>query len=285
MGDIDRPQGLTQTEMAEVLRRAAELDSDHALPVPADRLDPEVVEAAAIEAGLSPTAVRRAMHEVLHPDVSPPDAYPDGGLLPARHLVLAREVAGPADLVEDRIGRFLRRQLFEQKRLFADGSKWARRGGWMSDVRRGVDPGGRFVLKEVSSVHVTVSPDGDRDDLVLVRLALDLTSVRSIHRTWLAGGAVSGVAVLGGAGALVGIDPLAIAALPVAGGLTAGGHYVGRWNARREVEKIHTAVAGLLDRLEHPDRSPASQRGRRSSSRHRHRGGSARPPATSEESE
>jgi hypothetical protein len=273
VGDIERTRGLTQTELADVLRRAAELDAEQSLPDPVDGLDPAVVEAAAIEAGLSAQAVRRALHEVMHPDDRAPDAYTEGGLLPSRDLVLVREVPGPRSAVEEQVGRFLRRQLFERVRIFTDGSKWVPRRGWSSDFRRGFDSGGRYVFKEVSSVTVTLSPGGGDDeddegaDTVLVRLALDLTSVRSIHRSWLASGAVSGVAVLGGAGVLVGLDPLAVAALPMAGGLTAGGHYIGKRNARREVERIHTGAAGALDLLQHPDRSPPPRsRSTRSSS-------------------
>ncbi len=285
MGEIEPSRSLTQSELAAVLRRAAELDAEAVLPVPSEGLDPLVVEAAAIEAGLSPVAVRQAMREVLHPDPAAPDVYDQGGLLPARELVMVREVPGSVREVEDRIGRFLRRQVFVQKRIFAEGSTWEPRRGWAASIRRGTDPGGRLVLKQVDRISISVTdpsidrpadedPSGGSEDAtpgrrVQVRLVLDVSPVRGIHSAWLAGGAVSGAAVVGLTGVLVGIDPVALAALPAAGGLTAGGHLVGRWNAQHEIRKIHTGLAGLLDRLEFPDRDRPGRQSRVRSGRRR----------------
>lgn len=272
MGDAERSRYLTQDELAAVLRRAAELDAEGGLPVPLGGLDPRVVEAAAVEAGLSPQAVRRALDEVLHPDERPPDIYADGRL-PSRELVVEREVPGTVDDVEARIGRFLRRQRFEQTRVFADGSRWAPRRGMVANIMKGIDPGGKLSLKQVRAVSVTVSSlgpvgtDAPGRESVLVRVALDLAGVRSIHTTWLGvGGAAGGAAVIGSA-AWFGVDPIALVSLPVAGGLTYGGHIVGRREVRSEVEKIHTAVAGLLDQLEHGERADAGRRRRSRPSR------------------
>lgn len=274
MGEIDRSRNLTQTELAAVLRRAAELDSESALPVPSEGLDPLLVEAAAIEAGLSPRSVRQALREVMHPAAEVPDPY-SGGLLPARELVMGREVPGPAEEVEARIGRFLREQVFEQKRIFADGSTWEPQGGWAAHIRRGVDPRGRLILRAVRKVAISVTEiddtdsntggDSDQDEgalvpRVLVRITLDVSAARSAHASWLAGGAVSGAAVVGITGALAGIDPLTLLSFPVAGGLTAGGHFVGRKSAQHVIEQIHTGVAGFLDRLEYPDRDRPGKR-------------------------
>ena len=136
-----------------------------------------------------------------------------------------------------------------------------------------------MVLKQVDKVSVSVSEvepnnegasqgetaSGESEKApprVSVRITLDVSAVRSVHSAWLAGGAASGAAVLGTTGILVGLDPVALAALPVAGGLTAGGHYVGRWSAQNVIEQIHTGVAGLLDRLEHPERDRPDGRSR-----------------------
>jgi hypothetical protein len=269
----ERSRNLSQTELAAVLKRAAELDAEGGgLPVPLGGLDPDVVEAAAVEAGLSPQAVRRALDEVLHPDEQAPDVYA-AGRLPTREMVVEREVPGSVDEVEARIGRFLRRQLFVQQRVFADGSRWGPKRGVVANIQKGIDPGGRLALKQVRAVSITLStldpaPEADRGS-VLVRVGLDLSGVRSIHATWLGvGGAAGALAMVGTAGA-VGVDPLALLSVPVAGGLTFGGHVVGRREARSEVDKIHTAVAGLLDQLEHGERAESSRgkRARRSSTR------------------
>lgn len=277
MAEPERSRYLTQDELAAVLRRAAELDAEGGLPVPAGGLDPRVVEAAAVEAGLSPSAVRRALDEVLHPDEHPPDIYAEG-VLPSRELIVEREVPGTAEEVEARVGRFLRRQRFEQTRVFADGSRWAPRQGLAANIIRGIDPGGKLALKQVRAVSVTVSSlvpvTEDGDQTALVRVALDLKGVRSIHTTWLGVGGAAGAGAVVGSAAWLGVDPLALLSLPVAGGLTYGGHLVGRHEVRSEVEKIHTSVAGLLDQLEHGQRAVASRSRRsrssaRSSSRRR----------------
>ncbi len=69
----------------------------------------------------------------------------------------------------------------------------------------------------------------------------------------IAGGAVAGSSA---AGALLLIDPLAlVASLPLGTGVAFGAHIAGRSYYRREVGKIETALAGLLDRLEHRPRN------------------------------
>ena len=249
-------QGLSQAELAAVLRRATELDAQGDVELPEARLDPQLVEAAAVEAGLSRAAVRQAMNEVLQ-GAQPPDVYGDKGILPVSQLALVREVPGGVEEVDARIGRFLRRQLFAEQRIFANGSRWAPRKGWTANIRRGVDPGGRFVLKSVRSVDVTITPADD--DRVVVRIALDLSQLRTTHRSYLAGGVAGGAVLVGGAGATFGIDPVTFVALPVAGGVVVGSHFLGRNTARNEAEGIHTAVAGLLDRLEHPERGRSTR--------------------------
>jgi hypothetical protein len=246
-------RGLTQDELSEVLRRATELDSQSLPELSESRLDPAVVEAAAIEAGLSQAAVRRAIDEVLH-GAQAPEVYGEKGLLPSSELVISRQVPGTVDAAEASVSQFLRRQLFARQRIFADGARWAPRGGWTADVRRRVDPGGRFVLKHVRRIDVTIT-EVSGADAVDVRFALDLSRLRSTHRAFLAGGVASGAAVVGVTGVVVGLDPVALLALPAAGGLAVGGHYVGRTTARNEAEWIHTAVAGMLDRLEHGGRA------------------------------
>lgn len=250
-------RGLSQAELAAVLRRATELDARGDLELPEARLDPALVEAAAVEAGLSRAAVRQAMGEVLQ-GADTPQVYADKGLLPVSQLAVVREVPGASDELDARIGHFLRRQLFTQQRIFANGSRWAPRKGWTANIRRGTDPGGRFVLKSVRSVEVTLTPTAE--DRVVVRVVLDLSQLRTTHRSYLAGGAAGGVLVGGGAVAAFGVDPITLAAVPVAGGVVVGGHFLGRATARNEAEGIHTAVAGLLDRLEHPDRDQSGRR-------------------------
>lgn len=260
-----RPRGLTQDELAAVLRRAAELDSGADLAVPDDdgagegRLDPAAVEAAALEVGLSRASVRRAMGEVLATSVSVPVEAEESALLPRRHLVVSREIAVEAATADEAVSRFLGRQLFEQRRIYPDGATWSPRRGWSADLRRTVDWTGRFTLEAVREVDVRVvelaTPDDPEGPLVDIRLTLDLTPLRTTHAVYLGGGAVGATGVLAGAGLVVGVEPLALVSLPAAAGAVYGGHVLGRRRVRSETEAVHTAVAGMLDRLEHPDRS------------------------------
>src|SRR5690606_13005910 len=193
-----------------------------------------------------PHAVRRALDEVLHPDVRPPDVYA-GGRLPSRELVVEREVPVSVEEAEAWVGRFLRRQNFQQARVFADGSRWVPRQGVAATIVRSTDLAGRLRLKQVKEVSVTVSSlgsgAGGDPPATLVRVALDLRGVRSMHATWLgAGVAVGGAAVVGSAAGL-GADPRGRLSLPVAGGSARGGHVTRRRGARTDVGRPATAGA------------------------------------------
>ena len=246
-----------------MLHRAAEMDAAESLLPTPDELDPEAVEEAAVEAGLSRSAVRRAMKEVLHTEPELPEAVHGGRGLTPRNLSVSRTVPGPVDEVADVLQQFLRRQLFTRQRIFGECTRWAPRRGWAIAIRKSADPSGRFVLKQVRRVDLLVAPGDDHDtDMVFVQLDLDVSAVRSIHSSYLTGGAVSGGVIVGAAGIAVGVDPLMLAAVPAAGGAVAGGHFLGRHAANRELEAIHTEVAGVLDRLEHPDKGGGPRRGK-----------------------
>lgn len=259
-----RPTGLTQDELAAVLRRAAELDSGADLAVPADagegegRLDPAAVEAAALEVGLSRAAVRRAISEVVRGVEPVPSETEAPVLLPQRHLVVSRELPVDASRADEAVARFLNRQLFDQRRIYPDGSSWSPRKGWAADLRRNLDWSARFALQAVRHVEVRLvelseaaDPEGPR---VEVRLILDMTPLRTTQAAYLGGGAVGATGVLAGAGILIGLEPVALVSLPAAAGVAYGGHALGRRRVRSEIEAVHTAVAGMLDRVEHPDR-------------------------------
>jgi hypothetical protein len=90
---------------------------------------------------------------------------------------------------------------------------------------------------------------------VLVSVEADVGDQRLAHVWLAAGGATVGAGVVGGS-LLTDIVEVVAASLPISAGLVVGGHQLGRSYYRREVGKIETALAGLLDRLEHRPRSP-----------------------------
>lgn len=242
---------LTQEQISKVLRRAAELDRT---PDDDRRLDASAVEAAAVEAGLSPTSVSQALAE-LHVGALEPVAPGRMALLGPPSLTVQRAVPGPRSAVDAALRAWLSGQLFEQRRQFGDRELWARREGMLASVRRGLDVNHRLTLNGVRSLEFALAASPARDGEVLVRFHADVREQRLAHAWWLAGGAVAGT---GTAGALFLVDPVAVlASVPVGAGLAFGGHLAGRSYYRREVSKIETALAGLLDRLEHRPRAPA----------------------------
>ncbi|MDP8954152.1 MAG: hypothetical protein M3N37_04400 [Actinomycetota bacterium] len=243
---------LTQEQIAKVLRRAAELDRT---PDDDPRLEAAAVEAAAVEAGLSPTSVSQALAE-LQVGALEPVLPARVGLLGPPSLTVQRAVPGPRSAVDTAVRAWLSGQLFEQRRQFGDRERWTPREGVLASVRRGLDLNHRISLNGVRSLEfaLAASPAGDRK--VLVCFHADVREQRTAHAWWMAGGAVAGT---GTAGALFLVDPITgLASLPLGAGMAFGGHLAGRSYYRREVSKIETALAGLLDRLEHRPRSAAS---------------------------
>src|SRR5439155_6738581 len=129
--------GLTQDQVSLVLRRAAELDQQFGLPGEAG-IDEATLEQAAVEAGLSPDAVRRALAE-LRSGLLEPARPRHRGVLGEPTLTLCRTVPGPTAAVEHQISRFLLDQLFELRRDRGTRTTWVRRRGLEASARRAID--------------------------------------------------------------------------------------------------------------------------------------------------
>ena len=265
--------GLDRDQVAEVLRRAAELDaaSEDLRRLP-ELVAPEVVEEAAVEAGLSRESVRRALVELAltthHPvPVTAPEGVRDG------RITLVRRVRGNPDAVTERIERFLRRQLFVRERIYDGGSWWAPDRGQNARMRRDMDLRGRHVLRPAASVELRVVPDTTVDgDHVVVRFEVDVSGLRRRQRRALTRSTTVGVAASGGLAIVVGPEALLVAA-PVSVGLATRRQLRGRDRAARASARIDVALNGLLDRIDHdlPDEQRAlprrSARGGRPASR------------------
>lgn len=241
---------LTQEQIAKVLRRAAELDRT---PDDDPRLDAAAVEAAAVEAGLSPGSVSQALTEL---QVGALERALPGrvGLLGPPSLTVQRVVPGPRSAVDTAVRAWLSGQLFEQRRQFGDRELWTRKEGMLASVRRSLDLNHRISLNGVRTLEFALAASPAGDGKVLVCFHADVREQRTAHAWWMAAGAVAGT---GTAGALFLVDPVTVlASLPLGAGMAVGGHLAGRSYYRREVGKIETALAGLLDRLEHRPRAP-----------------------------
>jgi hypothetical protein len=169
-------------------------------------------------------------------------------------LTVRRVVPGPLEAVKREMWAYLSAQLFEQRRDFGERTVWTRREGLLPSVRRSLDLNHRLSLNGVRSLQLILVEPPDGAGHVLVSVEADVGDQRLAHVWLAAGGATVGAGVVGGS---LLIDLVAVvASLPISAGLVAGGHQLGRSYYRREVGKIETALAGLLDRLEHRPRSP-----------------------------
>lgn len=247
-------ESLTDEETAVVLHRAAELDHERSLQ-PAG-LDTATLEAAAVEAGLSPESVHRALAElrVGALDRLVADRTRKASrLLGPSTIVVRRNVPGGAAMVESSVKEFLERQLFRVRRDVRGRSLWTRREDLKASIQRSVDSHvqRRLVLGDVCDIQLAVVADpGPGLEWSLVHLELNVREVRRAHAAWVAAGGAVGAGALGASLALAGADPVTAAAIPLGVGTVAAGHRLGSALYRRRVGELETAVHGLLDSLE-----------------------------------
>jgi hypothetical protein len=246
---------LDEDQIALVLRRATELDGQS--PAGQPGLDLVVLEEAAVEAGLSRESVRRAVAE-LRAGALAPEGPVDGrgrGLGPAV-VTVSRCVRGPVSAVDDILRRFLGQERFQLRRDFGASSTWTRREDMRSRVRVSLDKSlyRRMLLRDADQVEIAVAEEpGDRG-MVMVRLAVDVKSLRRGHRLAVGRGLGVGTAVGGLGLALFGM-PEALVVVPAAAASGGGlGHLIGSSRYRTTVEDLRTSLEGFLDGVERRSR-------------------------------
>ncbi|MGH9225293.1 MAG: hypothetical protein ACRD2W_16265 [Acidimicrobiales bacterium] len=254
------PERLNQDQIAIVLRRAAELDRDvgsggqHGL-------DEAAVEAAAVEAGLSLPAVRRALAEYRVGLLDRPRDHRPRGLLGPATLVVTRTVPGPTAEVERHLHRFLDDQLFELRRDHGSRTTWIRRRSLEATARRAIDRAvqRRLILREVNHIDVSVLDNGE--PWVVVRLDVDVLAARHAQGTLAGSAAVVGGGLTVGTAAAAFSHPAFLVLASAGAGVAGAGHWAGTRLYRHRVEDIQSGLDGILDRLERGERSRS--RGRR----------------------
>jgi hypothetical protein len=246
-----RERLLTEDEVALVFRRAAELEAEE----PGDRatFDVATLERIAVEAGLSPAAVRRAVAELQAGRLVP--AVEDGRrwwrpVVPPS-VVVERRLAVPADAVSRRLESYLRQQTFRVVRRRGELTVWEPNRGLAANLARGVDLSDRLRLRRVDGVEVQVLRDGSHGQHADVRIVLDLTRVRRNAQ----GGTITGigfgaVGAVGGATAVVLGVPAALLSEPLFVAMAAGSHFGARSTYAKHVKKAVDAVELVLDELE-----------------------------------
>lgn len=250
-------EGLSQDEVALVLRRAAELDRDLGSSSEARCYNEAAVEQAALEAGLSQPAVRRALAEMRAGLLDASPRRPYRRILGPATITVCRTVPGPVAEVERHLHRFLHEQLFQLRRDHGNRTTWVRRRGLEASARRVIDKAvqRRLVLSEANHVDVLVVEHDS--DWVLVRLDVDVLSIRHAQGTLAGGAAAVGGGIAATSAAVVGLDPALLMATGVGLGLASAGHWAGRTIYRSRVGEIEAGLGGVLDRLERRDRGIA----------------------------
>lgn len=246
VSDLRRPPRLTSDEVALVLRRAAELDAFDEQAGAVTGYEPEAVEEAAREVGLSPAAVRQAVAELRVGALSSPAERGRARTASSRLVAHHRLVATPPAAVLAAVDRFMRTQMLELRRRSGDRSLYRPRSDLVASLRRGLDFGGAIKLEGLRTIDVVVTP---ADDLTLVRIEAEMTVSRA---NAVAGGAAAGTAVTVGTGLLGAVlaEPmLVVGAIPAGAVIGGGGIRVAgtRWRKRRD--DVAEVLASLLDRL------------------------------------
>ena len=251
-------------ETQEVLRRAAELDRDHAAAaVPALRraaesevgLDAEDLERIAAEAGLSREAVRRAVAEL------------EAGKLdrPAPATGLKRLVAGepteteraldvPTAVAAPRLERLLRGKGLEAVGRQPDATRWEPRMGLRHSLGRLVNQGGTGVFIG-SAVESSVWPAPNGTSRVFLRGDSNgvLASIAIVVGLLLAAPAGIAFLVVLGLGVRWGFGGQHLLGfLLVAAAWTALTAAISRGLARKRVRKLRLALERTLEELAAP---------------------------------
>jgi hypothetical protein len=227
-----------------VLARAAELQAGELDP--GEYISEDRLLEIAKEVGLAPHHMRQALAEERTRVAVPEETGAVARFAGAAHLVATRVVTGtPAELLAALDTWMQREECLTIKRRFPERIVWEEHRGFWTQLRRGMDMGGRrYVLARAHEVGATVVPVDERR--ALVRLEADLANVRTSR---LAGAGVSTAAgvVAGGTLLAIGFFPLAAIA-PVLLGTVAG------WGVARShrgvAARAQLALEQVLDRLE-----------------------------------
>lgn len=213
--------------------------------VPADRIDGETVVAAAVEAGIDPAEVRRALAvERLGPA---PERGRGAGLLGAADVAVDDEVSGDAIDVMARLdawlvgGHHLRRDRLREGR-----GVWRRRSGVLGatfrTVRRATGEGRLGDLARIEAVAIDTGVGTS-----VVRVTADRRRDRLVRASAGAAAATVGTAVVAVVAAVS--APAVLLATPVALGVGTGIAATGR----RAATDVATELERVLDAVDHRD--------------------------------
>jgi hypothetical protein len=167
-------------------------------------------------------------------------------------LTVSRCVPGPLAAVDDLLRRFLAKEQFHLRRDFGTTSMWARRQDVGARVKVQVDRSvhRRLLLRDAEHVELAVVEEPGERGMVMVKLTVDVGSLRRAHRVAVTKGTTAGAAVAVGGLLLFGMPVEAIVVPGALAGGAAVGHRRGVRQYRDMVADVATALEGFLDSVE-----------------------------------
>ena len=196
---------LTRREVDFVLKRAAEIDTQH--PARDEKAIDETLSVGELvrlgeEAGLRDEAVQQALTELRRGAALEPEE--DGALsrtLGASRVVVSRVVSAPIDVARRAVDRFLREQLMTIRRHHGDRIEWERAQGIWPGLVRSLDFSKRYAFSLVSRVETVVSQEGGDGTETAITFNIDLSEMRRERMTQMGLRAAMAFALLGLGGA------------------------------------------------------------------------------------
>lgn len=242
---VQRPP-LSRAALERVLARAAELQATEAEPGDAMLTDEQLLDVGK-EVGLAPQHLRQALAEERSRSVVPEEGGRIAHVFGPAIVHASRTVRGKPETVFAGLDAWMQREeSLQVKRRLPDRIIWEPRAGFVTDIRRAFNIGGRgYHLSRAYEVAATAfAVDADR---VLVRLEANLQNVRAQRLA--TGAATTGTGVIASAVLLTLGFFAPVAAIPTAIGL-AGGYFTARSHSP-VVARAQVALEQVLDRLEH----------------------------------
>jgi hypothetical protein len=243
---LPAPRGpLDRAALERVFARAAELQSSERDPADVMLTEEQIVEVGR-DVGIAPEHVRQALAEERMRVTLATEEGSMARLFGGAVARAARTVSGESRRVLEALDSWMQQEeCLQVKRAYGERIVWEERGGFLSNMRRGLNVGGRgYHLAKAREVSATVLQIDERR--VLVRLEADLGNVRGER---VAGGAGLVAATGTAAGVLLAIGVMPVLAIaPIVAGL-GGGYLVARSHAPA-VERAQLALEQVLDRME-----------------------------------
>jgi hypothetical protein len=240
----DLPARLDRSALERVLARAAELQAGELDP--GDYISEERLLDIAKEVGLAPHHMRQALAEERTRVAVPEETGAVARFAGVARVIATRVVMGqPTDVLASLDTWMQREECLTIKRRFPDRIVWEEHKGFWTQLRRGMDMGGRrYMLARAHETAATAIPVDEQRSLV--RLEADLSNVRT-GRLAGAGASTAVGLTVGGTLLALGFFPIAAIAPVLVGAAT--GYGVAR-SHRGVAARAQLALEQVLDRLE-----------------------------------